>query len=340
MERIPQLDGLRAMAILMVFATHAFHAPLLWTGVDLFFVLSGYLITRILLGLKEQREQRGYWIPFYWRRACRILPPYAVFLVVIGCTFAVDWRHLWYWYAFFMANMVVAFHKGGIDAMTPLWSLAVEEQFYLFWPWVVLFCRKRTIIRIAAGAILICPILRALATPFFTNHFPIYCLTPFRTDALAMGAFVAVSELQDPGWIAGKRRLAAGVSCAAFALLGILSFLPSFRTGANSVVFNTVGYSLSTLFFGGTLVFVLGMRGGLLQNLLSWAPARYLGRISYTFYLYHLAVFIKIEQYVHVRFLNQAVSFAITFILADLSWRFMESPILRRRTQKEKASLA
>ena len=90
MERIPQLDGLRAMAILMVFATHAFHAPLLWTGVDLFFVLSGYLITRILLGLKEQREQRGYWIPFYWRRACRILPPYAVFLVVIGCTFAVD----------------------------------------------------------------------------------------------------------------------------------------------------------------------------------------------------------------------------------------------------------
>lgn len=84
MARIPQLDGLRALAILMVYAGHAFHIPLLWTGVDLFFVLSGYLITGILLRLKDQPVTAGYFAPFYKRRARRILPSYFIFLSCRG----------------------------------------------------------------------------------------------------------------------------------------------------------------------------------------------------------------------------------------------------------------
>lgn len=87
MRRIPQLDGLRAAAILMVFSTHALHVPLLWMGVDLFFVLSGYLITRILLGLKQEPLKAGYWRTFYTRRAVRILPPLALFLSGAGLLF-------------------------------------------------------------------------------------------------------------------------------------------------------------------------------------------------------------------------------------------------------------
>ena len=84
MQRIPQVDGLRAVAILMVFATHALSIPLLWMGVDLFFVLSGYLITGILLRLKEERITGGsYWKPFYFRRIRRIMPPYIGFLILI-----------------------------------------------------------------------------------------------------------------------------------------------------------------------------------------------------------------------------------------------------------------
>src|ERR1700677_2373218 len=90
MRRISQLDGLRGIAILMVFFYHAFSVPLLWFGVDLFFVLSGYLITGILLRLKERTADEAsasFFVPFYVRRAIRILPPYLVFLVVVSLFF-------------------------------------------------------------------------------------------------------------------------------------------------------------------------------------------------------------------------------------------------------------
>jgi peptidoglycan/LPS O-acetylase OafA/YrhL len=168
MRRVPQLDGLRAIAILMVFAHHALHVPFLWTGVDLFFVLSGYLITGILLKAKPGRAVGGYWKPFYLRRASRILPPYIGLLAVLAFTFHVPWSHIWYWYAFFGANFALAFGKATVDAMTPLWSLAVEEQFYFLWPWVVLWCSRRSLKRISIAILLFCPLARALCTPYST----------------------------------------------------------------------------------------------------------------------------------------------------------------------------
>jgi peptidoglycan/LPS O-acetylase OafA/YrhL len=102
MKRIPQLDGLRGIAILMVFLYHALHVPIFWSGVDLFFILSGYLITGILLRLKEQQAAEGghggWWRSFYVRRACRILPPYVVFLGIVSLFFRVPWLHIWFWY--------------------------------------------------------------------------------------------------------------------------------------------------------------------------------------------------------------------------------------------------
>jgi len=83
MKRVPQLDGLRGIAVLMVFAYHALHVPLFWSGVDLFFVLSGYLITGVLLRLKEKQETEGYFKPFYFRRFKRIAPPYLGFMVFL-----------------------------------------------------------------------------------------------------------------------------------------------------------------------------------------------------------------------------------------------------------------
>src|SRR5215813_4892149 len=105
MKRIPQLDGLRGIAILIVFLNHALHVPTFWSGVDLFFILSGYLITGILLRLKEWQAAEGgrggWWRSFYVRRACRILPPYVSFLGIVGLFFSVPWSHIWFWYAFF-----------------------------------------------------------------------------------------------------------------------------------------------------------------------------------------------------------------------------------------------
>jgi peptidoglycan/LPS O-acetylase OafA/YrhL len=333
MRRIPQLDGLRGVAILMVFATHALHVPMLWMGVDLFFVLSGYLITGILLQLREKREEKGYWGPFYVRRAHRILPPYIGFLIFVAVVFAPYWKQIWYWYAFFGANFPLALGKVPVIAMAPLWSLAVEEQFYLLWPLVVLRCDNQRLRRIALAVVILAPGLRAAATPLFSTHFPIFSLTPFRADTLAFGAWIAVAEKSDGGWIRSMRRRALWGFLASGALILILSLSPSFRTSANSVLFNAAGYSLAVTMFGGALIYALGTGQGAVHRILIWSPLRYLGRISYTFYLYHVGVLVIVSRYVNSTGLKAAVGLALTIAMAGLSWQVLESPILKRRSK-------
>ncbi len=332
MGRIPQIDGLRAVAILMVFTTHALHIPLLWMGVDLFFVLSGYLITGILLRLKERRSTGGsYWKPFFFRRVRRILPPYLGFLIFLTIFFHPPWARIWYWYAFFGANVALALGRVEVAAMTPLWSLAVEEQFYFIWPWIVLVCSQKTLRKICVAVIICSPIVRALCTPAFATHFPIYSLTIFRADTLAAGAFIAVSERENAEWVFNNQRFAIWTVVATLTLLGSLSILPSFRTGANSVLFNSIGYSLSVVLFGSILTFVLGLRRGLFYNLLTMRPLRFLGVISYTFYLYFVAVLLKVDVYMHVPALVVILAFVITCVISAASWFLLESRILHAR---------
>ena len=137
--RIVQLDGLRAIAVGAVFLQHALKAPL-WMGVDLFFVLSGLLITGILLDRKARGQ--SYFSHFYARRVRRILPPYVLLLVVSTILFGAGWLPHWPWFAFFSTNIGLSLGSIGHDSLNVLWSLAVEEQFYIFWPFVVLGARS------------------------------------------------------------------------------------------------------------------------------------------------------------------------------------------------------
>jgi peptidoglycan/LPS O-acetylase OafA/YrhL len=325
----------------MVFSTHALGIPLLWIGVDLFFVISGYLITGILLRLKERRGiEGGYWKPFYQRRIRRIIPPYVAFLIVLSFFFSVPWAHLWYWYAFFGANFALAFGKVSVTAMTPLWSLAIEEQFYFVWPWIVLLCSRETLRRVSWGVIIAAPFLRAAFTPVFTTHFPIYSLAIFRADTLAVGALIAVSEAKDVRWTERHRNHALGIAGVVPALFGACSYFPSFRTGANSIFFNSIGYSLSAVLFGSVLVFTLVLRHGHLYSILTARPVKYLGMISYTFYLYHVAVLLKIEGHLHSTILVAVSGLAVTTAIAALSWRFFESPILKVRQPQRTSAKA
>lgn len=334
MKRMPQLDGLRGIAILMVFATHALNIRGLWMGVDLFFALSGYLITRILLELKLTYGITEYWQSFYFRRAKRILPPFLGFMIFVAIGFTPHWHRVWLCYLCFASNFPLAFGRVPINAVSPLWSLAVEEQFYLIWPLAVLLCRNGTLRRVALAVLLIAPVLRALATPLFHSHMPIYSLTPFRADTLACGAFIAICQNENPGWIKSKRIMGmAGAITAAFVLISLAMF-PWFRTGGNNVLFNSLGYSLSTLMFGGTLVYALS-GNGVLIHLLRWSGLRYLGRISYTFYLYHVAVMSLLERQIHSFIPLAFTSFFFTFAISSLSWHFIESPILKRRGEKD-----
>jgi peptidoglycan/LPS O-acetylase OafA/YrhL len=327
MKRIPQLDGLRGLAVLLVFVYHAWHVPLFWSGVDLFFVLSGYLITGILLRLKEKRASDGYARPFYLRRIRRIIPPYAGFMLFVVLFVAVPWGEVWYWYAFFGANFAVVLGHH-IPALVPLWSLAVEEQFYFIWPWIVLACSRRSLRRIALGIVIAAPILRGLCTPWFANREFVSMLLPFRADLLAAGAFVAIASAEDPQWIQRNRRWFSYSLFTSLILLAAFSIFRSFRLNANTVFFNSLAFSLIVVIFASALVQALAMRSGRVYKLLTWRPLCYMGTISYTFYLYQVPFLEIIGRHVPSRTFSILLGFLSTGLFATLSWYFYESPIV------------
>jgi peptidoglycan/LPS O-acetylase OafA/YrhL len=330
-ERIPQLDGLRALAIMAVFIHHALGVPLLWMGVDLFFILSGFLITGVLIKLKA--DGGSYFGTFYGRRARRILPPYAVFLVLASLFFPFDWHRLWYWYVFFAANLAEALHRGANGVFQPLWSLSVEEQFYLVWPVLFLLSDARRMKQLAWMGVLAAPVLRFVATPFVHSRppFVIYFLTPFRMDLLCAGSLVALTWYADRSQVRRLKTAATWAAAAGVLIMLALSRVPSFRTGMNSALFNVLGYSLSVLIFTSILVVALSTDSGPLHRTLTAAVPRYVGRISYTMYLVHESMLMFARDLTGQRWLQTLLALAFTIGFATVSWFLIEAPLLRPR---------
>jgi peptidoglycan/LPS O-acetylase OafA/YrhL len=334
MGRIPQLDGLRGIAALMVFVLHAFGVRLLWCGVDLFFVMSGYLITGVLLRLKQQDAMTNtppgrYWRTFYLRRARRILPPYFLFLLVAGIFFTIPWSHVWYWYVFFGTNIWMALGRPFEFALDPLWSLAVEEQFYLVWPFAVRLVNSKRLKTVSMALILVAPVLRAVCTPLFDSRWPIYSLPFFRIDTMAWGAFIAAAEHDNPSWISLHRPLAGAGALTAGGVLVALSTLNSFRLAANSVLFNALGYTLIGMAWAGVVTYVTGSGKGFVHSILSLPALRYFGKTSYTFYLYHLGVLLVLARSIQSYSLLRITAFLTATAIAAVSWEMLESPILQ-----------
>jgi len=322
----------------MVFAYHAFNARLGWAGVDLFFVLSGYLITGILLRMKQNQTSEGYFTPFYFRRVLRIAPPYLGFLVIVSVLYPIPWHRIWYWYAFFGANLASALGKCPVHAMTPLWSLAVEEQFYFIWPLIVLLVSRKALKRVALGLMVGAPLLRAALTPEIAQPF-IYCLTPCRADSLACGALVAIYALEDAEWAERWRSFARATAFGAVTLMLGLSYFHSFRHTSDTELFNILGYSLLVVIFGATLVWTLAMKAGLAFRFLVSRPLRYMGQISYTFYLYHVAFIDKFAQHFRSRAEVGVLAFMVTALFSSSSWHFLESRILKLRPKPQPQTL-
>jgi len=281
--RIAELDGLRAVAIAAVFLHHACRTPLLWAGVDIFFVLSGFLITGILL----ERKARGgaYFKYFYERRVRRILPPYYLALLLSSLLFGWEWLRHWYWFAFFGMNIGESIKRSHFS-LQPYWSLAVEEQFYFVWPWVMLAVSARNLRRICIAMLFIAPLLRILFTPLFHNHFPIYFLTPFRADLLCAGALIALLWREDRVRLAAWSKWSWAIALAGMVAMIGVSYFPAWRAQSNTREANGGLYSITLVIAAGLLLWAL--RGeGWFCKFLRWAPVRYLGLISYSMYLVH-----------------------------------------------------
>ena len=337
--RIGQLDGIRTVAFLMVFVDHLHGVPLLWMGVDIFFVLSGFLITGILLRSRPERAGR-YFGRFYARRARRILVPYGAALLLSSLFFGWGWERYWYWYVFYGVNIGIALGQMGHASLSVLWSLGVEEQYYLFWPLVVRKHSEKALLWGSVATIALCPILRAAITPLHLTGDPIAFirfLTPFRMDTLCAGAVLAILWRRR-----GDAGFTAWVPVARAALLGTMAlvlYLAKFhglRVVNDTPFSNAFIYSAGVVMAAALLVMALG-NDRIVCPVLRLPAMRYLGVISYTMYLVHFTFLYAVREHIASKWWAGVVALGLTVAFASASWFGYEKRMLKPRRRHAQA---
>jgi peptidoglycan/LPS O-acetylase OafA/YrhL len=371
-HHIPSLDGLRGLAILLVMLFHMtllgtlpgsmdlnFHCAFDrlwfnimefgWCGVDLFFVLSGFLITGLLYDAKGGAR---YFSSFYVRRVLRIFPLY--YLVVAFSLLVLPHIHnsktqkfghiagdeIWYWT--YLSNYIIAkkhFRHGILDVS---WTLAIEEQFYLVWPAVVLLLSRVKLLWVCVGMIVSAIIVRTILFAHGVHPIAIMALTPCRMDSLAVGAALAML-VRGPGgvdrWIFPAKIV--GFISGLFLAVHWIVKGPSWD---DSTFGQDLGYSLLAIFFGSVLCLSLRLKPRSFPNqLLNSTFMRQMGRYSYALYLcnFPIRALIRDGVYGPSRFLTvfgsqmpgQLVFYGLAMsgsvIVAWLSWHLYEVHFLR-----------
>jgi len=302
------LDGLRGLAILLVMAVHFVGDATPYTveqrllvkwasfgilGVDLFFVLSGFLITGLLL---ESKGRSHYFRNFYARRALRIFPLYYLVLALLFLVLPLlvtpsplleqARRHqLWLWT--YTSNFFIAATGSwaSLSYVTHFWSLAIEEQFYLVWPLVVLTFSRPALERVCIGVIALALLLRIALALAGVNEVSIAVLTPCRFDALCVGGLLAVLARRD----GGAQRLVSRSGRVAVALAGAI-LLVSLWCAALKLglpVLHQVRNTLYALFFGALTLLSLKPTAHLVAWVFQGRLLRFFGKYSYGLYVYH-----------------------------------------------------
>jgi peptidoglycan/LPS O-acetylase OafA/YrhL len=362
--RIKALDGIRGLAILIVLvhntawiATGSDYLLLKvtaaitatgWTGVELFFVLSGFLITGILL---DDRASPQPVRTFYIRRALRIMPVYYAVLFVAfvvvplvrdvpAYTAAVGEYHWWYWS--FLSNWEGPF-TDGVPGLSHLWSVAIEEQFYLLWPLAVLGLSVHGLARLCIALVVATPVLRYALVASGLPSEAAYEFTVARWDALALGALLALA-IRHPAWRDELEHEIPRVALVSFVALIVLVGVEHGLQVADIPV-QVIGQSLVAMLSACFIFYALKGRsdiGRVVRRLTERAPLRILGKYSYAIYLLHsplhqvLAPLVSSQVNVGgavSRMLRLGVylcSVAVLSVIgAMVSWRFIERPFLR-----------
>jgi len=355
---IPELDGVRGVAILLVLLFHfqgtrppgfpkALTYPMIlgWSGVDLFFVLSGFLITRILI---RTRGAENYFSAFYARRILRILPLY--FLAVLLC-FRVglplaarmglpvaEERTLEPWFWLHASNWGTAFGRD-VPPLSHFWSLAIEEQFYAVWPVLVLLTPARFLPAVCAAIAVASTGLRCAAAAAGAPPEVLHRLTPFRLDGLAIGALGAALSMRAE-WRAGTTRWLRPVAIGASACL---AFLIVQGRGATSPTMTRLGYTAFAVVYG-CFVFAAFAGAGADTGLARWLrrpSLRILGKYSYGIYVFHYPIALYQRRFLaeHANaapepartllwLLSIAAGMTASFLVALASWNLYEKRFL------------
>ncbi len=350
---MPQLDGIRTCAIFGVLVSHfltgknyiQYIAHWGRLGVILFFVLSGFLITGILLRYRDAclvdgSSRRHALRTFYIRRTLRIFPIYYLAILVMTLLDYAPVRDNLFYHLTYTSNFSASFSGENYAYATHLWSLCVEEQFYLLWPFVVIFAPKRLLRKITLGIIAGAVIYKAAS---FCGGFswavstrPIFAVM----DSLGLGALLAISRHQqdlqnDPAKSKlSLPRIGLAVGLPSLIALQFLWSIPSVDSKSNFayVVLVDLAASLSYI----ALIDSAARKSSrLFFRFLGWAPVRYIGKISYGIYLYHFFLIFFLPkafsalgiQAILAGLPQFPVYTTATVALAALSWHLVEKPI-------------
>jgi peptidoglycan/LPS O-acetylase OafA/YrhL len=373
-EHVPALDGVRGLAIALVLVFHVGYfvggppvaavdrvvfagARVGWVGVDLFFVLSGFLITGILF---DTKGRPGYFRTFYVRRVLRIFPLYyaalAALLFVLPPLLPAALRpghpagsSVWAWA--YLTNVRLAW--SGWSAMPTylhhFWSLAVEEQFYLLWPLVVFLLDRRRLVVVCCALIATSVVVRA-ALHLAGHELAAFMLMPARMDALGTGALIAL-VMRGPD---GVRRLARWAWPIGAASLAALAYVWCSRDGLPYLdgLMQTVGYAALAGVSAALLVTaVTAHPSTLASGVVTWAPLRALGRYSYAIYVIHQPVLLLYERAgltaralpvvlgsrLPAWLLMLAIGLVSSSALALVSWHVLEKRVLALKSRFEYA---
>jgi peptidoglycan/LPS O-acetylase OafA/YrhL len=364
-RRIPELDGLRGIAILQVIYWHYIEpgqiprylsafGRLTWSGVDLFFVLSGFLIGGILL---DARTSKNFFKTFYVRRFYRILPLYIFLLLALwlGVSLstgtenpALSWLFFylpipWYFCATLTQNFWSAYHGtlGGPPFLSPTWSLAIEEQFYLMLPCVIRFLKPSRLPYFLAAVIVIAPLLRTVLYLAYDvpGGWAGYVLMPCRADALMLGVGAALLVRSRAGWnyLVTHRRVMNLILGILF--LGMVWAAHKKWLNVTTFEMSSFGYTWVALFYLSVLLIAVSQPTHLISRALRNRALRGIGIIAYGAYLFHIPV--EGLCYALLRghnvpptnaadFATSFLAFGLTLIFAAVSWFYFEKPLVRR----------
>ncbi len=353
------INGVRGIAILMVFCVHlvsigfiplATSPPLVthslwlgWTGVDLFFVLSGFLITGILI---DTQTSPNYFRSFYMRRILRIFPLYYMMVALGGIGFLLT-RHTSHWHHFpspatvgFLAIFVQNYH-GIPPAYQHFWSLALEEQFYLFWPLIVFLFRSRRALATAIVSLMVFSFFARLATLMLRGRdTDLSAQLQYRLDALLIGALLALVIRNQA---ALRRTLRIAPWAGAVGLLSFLwiSFGTPYEWFTRSTYTRLFGFPSLAVFFGACVLLAWNAEstGTVADRVLCTPFLQFTGKYSYGLYVFHapiLLIAIYTEPaFTHPtrflaleRLLIGLAAIAFSYLVAFLSFNYYEKPFL------------
>ncbi len=326
-----------------------------WVGVDLFFVLSGFLITGILY---DSLDNEGYFRKFYLRRVLRIFPLYyGVLFILFALTHPLhlDWHGKQLILLLYLQNTGLSgsafdFIPSAYINLSHFWSLAVEEQFYLVWPFLVFWIRDRRRLIIATSALsIVALLLRTVLAYRGVDPEFIYTFTACRADSLLLGGCLAMlmrSRLQNV--------VLKGAWPLLLAAIAIMSTIAHYQHGLEwreGRLIETFGYTVLAL-AGTALIAETFRERSLLRSMFEAAPLRFLGKYSYGIYIFHYSVnaFLcntfraQILHLTHIRAISVAGSaflvIAISILLAVISFRFYERPFLKLKKFFEYSPIA